>query len=276
QILTGCRAHSLDKFIQAFARCTHVSENLPRTTSPAASAHASTESTKTSAAGEASGTSTKPASPTSAHAPPSAPGAEPPETRATSPAGHRAYCSAKNEEHNEDDQQRQPPGPACVHRLRSRLYLSRVIEGNASIRRDDGSEPAHPKCDGAAIIAGPEQRNHLPADVTCFCVIYDWLKTVPDFDPVFPFLRSQQQQDAAIVFITDTEVLEEIYGVSLLGFAFQRMHGDDCDLRFRLAFDLSTQGFQASPGRSINYSGKVGNVSGRMDIRDFFAIGTYW
>src|SRR6266436_3062603 len=232
-----------NQVLQRFVHIAHcVPQTLPASGRPAASATATAEPAKSSAARAATKSAS---SPTATH--PAKHRSNPPAATTTSSAACGSSPGSRNRENNPDDKEYRPQANwrrmLSLPLLRGRRWLA--CQQYAAILRDVFRE--HPRCciDCRAVVSLAQQRHHHAARVSGTGIVDHRLQPVPNFNTILVLVRSNQQQHAAIVALaSDSELLVQIHRKVLDAFSLQRMHGNDRDLRAGLFFDLAAKRFQ--------------------------------
>jgi hypothetical protein len=205
-------------------------------------------------------------------------GANPPATPSTrtTATGCAPGESSENTKADEDEKEDQPKGDAMgrlVGFRRKTIRRRSAYESDAAIGSDVAGELAHGGFDAGAEIVDAEKWNHGAACVASASVGDDRLEAVADFCPVLMFGRRDQEKDAAVIFFSaDAELFEEFVPVLLDRFAFEGAHRDDSHLRVSFLFELGAEVFEASFAFGSEDTGEVSDITGGMDVFDFFGL----
>lgn len=120
---------------------------------------------------------------------------------------------------------------------------------------------------GAAIVALAESGNNRSANVAGAGIVDDGFKAVADFNAIFAIGRSEEKQDAAIIFFgADAELFVDGDGGVFNGFAVERFDSDDGDLGASFLLDFEAESFEFSLGRGVDDASEIGDIAGRLKI----------
>ena len=180
------------------------------------------------------------------------------------PEKHPAKRRNKEDQQNDDGEKnhssrRQPlPWPFLWLRWNFRTGSG---ERDAGVLCDDLGDSRGHQQQRAGVVVLPQQRNRLTAKSANFPVRQDWFQAVANFDPVFPVLHGQQDQDSMIGFLAaDSPAFEQVDGVAVDIRTIQRIDGHDRDLRLRLLIDLLADVIQLRDGGGIENVGEIVDV----------------
>jgi hypothetical protein len=144
---------------------------------------------------------------------------------------------------------------------------------HASIVGNKFSESPGCSFDAGAVISLEKIGAHQAASVTGPSVVNDGFEAVAYFDAVGAFGGRDEQEDTAIVFfVSDTELFEKVVAILIDVLAFKRADSDDGHLGAGFLFELGREIFEASLGVRRNDVGEIGDVAGRVDVRNLFGI----
>ncbi len=140
---------------------------------------------------------------------------------------------------------------------------------HARVRRDELRDTSCADQRRGAVVALAQVGNHVASHVARARIVDHRLQSVANFDLVLPLFGSDQDQYAAIVLLRpDAEMLVEIGGVVFARFAFERVDGDDGNLRAGLLLQLGGEQFDLLAGRRIDDLRQVGDIALRLDVGD--------